>query len=193
MLISAVSSGVVFGLYFTTYNQIGIENPLAGPISSLVTSFVKIPISNSIRLVQVNKAGNMLRAARKIVRTQGVKGLYKGYGLSLVEDMIEFDMRARLYNTLRMEDNVSANLAFGAFVGMLSSYVTTPFDTIRANMSVHRKTTMHAIHDIYKKNGVTGFYKGATFRMYSNGIKYGMFFMFFELLNPRKTCDQSRS
>lgn len=193
MLESAVSSGVIFGFYFTTYNHIGMSNPLAGPISSLATSLVKIPVSNGMRMIQVNRADNLLAATKKIVRMQGVRGLYNGYTLSLIEDMIEFDMRTRLYSAVKTEDNIAANVVLGAFVGMVAAYITTPFDTIRANMTVFGKGAVQTIHTIYKNEGALGFYKGGGLRTCSNGLKYSLFFMFFELLNEHNKSCRSRA
>lgn len=192
MIESAVSSGVIFGFYFTTYNHIGMSNPLAGPISSLATSLLKIPISNGMRMIQVNKADNLLGATKKIVRMQGIRGLYNGYTLSLIEDMIEFDMRTRMYSAVKTEDNLPLNVMIGALAGMLAAYVTTPFDTVRANMTVFGKGAVQTIHTIYKNEGLLGFYKGGGLRTCSNGLKYSLFFMFFEILNEHNKSCRSR-
>jgi hypothetical protein len=193
MLQSAVTSGVVFGTYFATYHHIGINNIFAGPVASFVTSLMKIPISNGMRLMQVNKADNLFTATKKIVRMQGLRGLYNGYTLSLIEDMIEFDMRTRMYAAMKSDDNLARNIGAGAIAGMVASYVTTPFDTIRANMSVHGTGAIPTIQRIYAADGVKGLYKGGGLRMCSNGMKYALFFMFFEILSDRvrRKDDQS--
>lgn len=190
MLESAVSSGVVFGMYFTTYNNIGMSNPLAGPVASLTTSLIKVPIGNCMRMVHVNKAQGIACATKSIVRMQGVRGLYGGYTLSLIEDVIEFDLRTRMYSSVKT-DNFALNVGYGALTGMLAAYVTTPFDTIRANMTIHQQGVVHTIRDLYKKEGILALYKGGTLRMCSNGVKYALFFMFFEaLMSHRKTSGQ---
>lgn len=134
-----------------------------------------------MRMVHVNKAQHIANATKKIVRMQGVRGLYSGYTLSVLEDIIEFDMRTRMYSSVKT-DNIALNIGYGALAGMLAAYVTTPFDTIRANMTVYQQGAMHTIHDLYKKEGLLGFYKGGTLRMCSNGVKYALFFMFFEAM-----------
>lgn len=193
MLQSAASSGVVFGMYFSTYNAIGMSNPLAGPLSSIATSMLKLPISNCMRMIQVDKASNLVNATRKIVRTRGVRGLYNGYTLSLIEDMIETDMRTRLYVGLKQENNLALNVGLGAISGMIAAYITSPFDLVRANMSVHNMTCTQIVQDIWKKDGVLGLYRGGSLRMCSNGVKYALFFMFFELLSSQNTSCQSRA
>lgn len=187
MLESAVTSGFVFGMYFTTYNHLGgPHNVVASPIATFVTSLVKTPISNGIRLRQVGYANDLMGATRRIIKLQGPRGLYAGYMLSVIEDMIEFDLRIRLYNALRKytaDNNVPAHVGVGAIAGMAAAYVTSPFDTIRANMTVTGQPAIACIADIFKRGGATGFYKGAHLRMASNGVKYGLFFMIYEALN----------
>ena len=190
---SAVASGVVFGMYFATYNGIGMANPLAGPVATLVTSCIKIPIGNAMRCVHVGLAGGIVGGTKRIVRLQGPRGLYSGYALSVVEDMIEFDMRTRLYVHMRgtmPDDNLACGVGVGALAGMVASLVTTPFDTIRANMIVHRKNAVTATRDLFRIGGITELYKGAGYRVMSNGVKYALFFMVFEMLTrtARPSC-----
>lgn len=178
---SAMSSGVVFGTYFTVYNHIGMANPLAGPIASIFTSFIKIPIGNAMRCVHVGLSPCLVSGTKRIVKLQGVRrGLYSGYGLSLIEDMIENDMRTRLYVYIkeRAPDNVAYCVGCGALAGMIASFVTTPFDTVRANMILCQKKATDAFLDL----GFMGLYKGAGHRVVSNGMKYALFFMTFEML-----------
>lgn len=183
MMESVVSSGLVFGTYFATYNHIGMANPLAGPVASVVTSFLKIPIGNAMRCVHVGLAPGLVSGTKRIVRLQGIRrGLYSGYGLSLIEDMIEFDLRTRLYVHIRGDNsNIALGVGCGALAGMIASFVTTPFDTVRANMILCQKTASAAILDL----GIAGLYRGAGHRVLSNGMKYALFFTIFEMLKPR--------
>jgi hypothetical protein len=188
MMESAITSGVIFGMYFSAYNSFHPSDPWAGPAATFITSLVKIPISNGMRLRQVGRAPNLIGATKKIVKMQGLRGLYNGYTLSVIEDMIEFDMRIRLYNGLKQQmgydkkNNIVAGIGLGAIAGMVASYITSPFDMIRANMTVQQKPSLQCIREIFNRNGVLGFYQGAHLRMLSNGAKYALFFMIFECL-----------
>lgn len=189
MLESAITSGFVFGLYFTTYYSVpAAQQHIAGPISTFVTSLVKIPISNGMRLQQIGRATNLVGATKKIVKTQGFRGLYNGYALSIIEDMIEFDLRIRLYESLKTTATNSGapdsvcGIGIGALSGMIASYVTSPIDTVRAHMSLSSRSAVQCIGDIFNNGGVTAFYRGARLRMLSNGTKYALFFFLYENL-----------
>lgn len=199
MVQSASTSTIVFGSYFTVYHTIGAQNIWAGPCSAFATSFIKIPISNSMRLMQAGLADNVIDAGRKIVKAKRVRGLYSGYGASLLEDMIEFDLRARMYTLLRSQlTNNSKNkdavhpqlgMLLGGFVGMMAAWVTTPFDTVRAHIAVdaaskgRKRCIMRTAQNLWSQGGVPAFYRGATIRALSNAIKSALFYMFFESLN----------
>ena len=191
---SVITSGVVFGSYFSVYNHMGMANPFAGPIATLATSIIKTPISNSMRILQAGLAPNLVQATTKIIKAKSVGGLYSGYRTSIVEDMIEIDLRVRTYKILRetlaTHTNVSPSLALGigALSGMVTAWITTPFDTIRAHMAVDATSQTKNIGPIaqatklIKKGGVRQLYNGATIRAVSNGVKSALFYMFFEML-----------
>lgn len=195
MVESAATSSVVFGSYFTVYHSIGSQNIWAGPVSAFATSFIKIPISNSMRLLQAGLADNVLDAGRKIVRAKKVRGLYGGYATSLCEDIIEFDLRTRMYNAVRGkvatkdQTNPQLGMLIGGMVGMIAAWVTTPFDTIRAHIAVDaaskgkKRCIISTSRHLWNQGGVPAFYRGATIRAVSNAIKSALFYMFFEALS----------
>lgn len=190
---SAITSGIVFSGYFTVYHSIGTQNIWAGPVSAFTTSFLKIPISNSMRLIQAGMASNILDAGRRIVRARRIGGLYHGYGASLAEDVIEFDLRTRLYRSMRErvpEERKDSyiGLGLGAIAGSSTAWLTTPFDTIRAHMAVDaaktctKRSMLATAAYLYRNGGFPMLYRGATLRATSNAVKSALFYMFFETL-----------
>lgn len=201
MLQSATTSSIVFGSYFTVYHSVGAQNVWAGPVSAFATSFIKIPISNSMRLMQAGLASNVLDAGRKIVKAKKVPGLYSGYATSLAEDIIEFDLRTRMYDAIRgkvAESTKSGGknaihpqlgMVLGGVVGMIAAWVTTPFDTVRAHIAIdaskkgNKRCIVSTSRQLWKQGGVPAFYRGATIRAVSNAVKSALFYMFFETLS----------
>lgn len=197
MLTSSMTSGIVFGTYFSVYNRLD-GHIMAGTIASVATSVIKIPISNGMRLMQSGGARSLCSATRKIVRCHSWKGLYTGYPLSIMEDIIEFDLRARIYRALKTvpkpwwceweHANAISGFAYGAISGAVASGVTTPFDTIRSHLAVNAgnlSKSHHAIdiaRGIIQHAGVHGLYRGVAMRVMSNTVKSALFFTVFELL-----------
>lgn len=191
MLTSTVTSGIVFGTYFSVYNPIQ-HHWYAGTAAALTTSIIKIPISNGMRLMQSGCVNNIFAAGRKIITAHTWKGLYTGYGLSLLEDIIELDLRARIYRAIRKEKDFDMKIGIygGAVSGSVAACITTPFDTLRAHMAVNASkqrimlNTMQLTRKIVKDHGVAGLYRGAGMRMLSNAVKGALFYSIYEMLPP---------
>lgn len=183
MSTSVVTTSAIYATYFQVYRTVGgIDNPLAGPIASLATSILKTPISNSMRVMQLGRAPNAFAAAKRIVQKRGPVGLYSGYLTSLFEDTIEWDLRTRLYEHLRQHfanevSPATAGLLFGALSGMIAAWITTPFDTLKANM-VYRDNAANYL----LQSGPQAFYRGGSIRALSNGVKSAMFYVMLEAI-----------
>jgi len=178
-LTSGCTAGIVYTTYFTIYNNLmNSQNSLlatfATVIAGIITSFIKIPIGNSMRILQSGKVNNILSAGKILYKEKGFLNLYKGYRISLIEDIIEMDIRLRLYNyisnKLDKKDNILLQTMIGSISGSFASGITTPFDTIRSRM-------------IYNKPlSIMGLYNGVQYRTLSNAVKGATFFLFYEIL-----------
>ena len=192
---SCITAGFIFSVYFSIYNRL-IPSPFAGSIAAFTTSFIKLPIGNSMRVMQSGSSRNIIQAGRQLCKNEGILGLYKGYGLCVIEDAIDMDLRMRLYNGLRTLSNNKVTLGndhllsigFGAISGAVACGITTPFDTVRAKMCfetaahVEKSNALHITKSILKKNGIRGFYKGGPLRILSNTVKSSLFFWFFHII-----------
>jgi len=190
MLSSVLSSGFVFGAYYSVYNRFSAPSPfapIAGPISTLATSVIKIPMGNSMRLLQAGIGRNIMDSGRRLIRQKGVLGLYGGFGLSVAEDAIEWDTRERLYQLLKNHPSfvslqmspTSAGVLLGALTGMFASGITTPFDTLRSRIAYQNiggKPTMPS------SGSIGALFTGAQYRMLSCGIKSGLFYAILETI-----------
>ena len=155
---SCITAGIVFCTYFSIYNNL-TPSPFATSAASFMTSFIKLPFGNSMRLMQCGTSKNIIHAGSRLCEKEGVRGLYNGYGLCLVEDAIDMDIRLRLYNGMiniyhnkktktinkSKKQSVPSQISspspspiistiFGATAGAISCGITTPFDTVRAKM-----------------------------------------------------------
>lgn len=170
------------------------DHVMAGPLAALTTSVIKVPISNGMRLMQSGQARNLVHATKRIIKAHKVRGLYSGYRISLLEDLVEFDLRARLYKTLRSWDvhpeinSAIKGLIGGALSGAITAGITTPFDTIKAHIAqdaAKPSTNVCAVKvakTLWKHEGIPGFFRGVHYRVASNMVKSALFFTVYELL-----------
>lgn len=184
MTTSSLTAGLVFFIYFSVYNKFDKGHPAAGPTAAFVTSLIKIPLGNCMRLLQSGSARNLLHASRQL------KGrMYNGYGLSLFEDMIELDLRTRIYDHGKKHDYLHiktlpfSGVVYGGIAGSVVATLTTPFDTVKSVMICTKsKSPIKTTVDIVKKQGPLSLYNGFQFRFLSNVVKSSAFFMIFEFI-----------
>lgn len=183
---SSITSGIIFSLYYTIYNKLQ-GNPLASTISSVITSFIKIPIGNCMRLLQLNtEKTNIIKCAKAIILMKGFKGLYSGYTLSICEDVIEHNIRNTIYDfgKVIIQEPIT-NMIIGCFAGSFAAGITTPFDTMKSkliNDNSCKINIFNMIYNIHKTKGIKSLYAGCSIRTLSNATRYGMYYIFLEMI-----------
>jgi len=114
----------------------------------------------------------MFDVYRKIIQTDGVFGLYRGFVISAVGIFIYRGLYFGLYDSLKpmVPESASgfvANFFLGWGVTNLAGLASYPIDTIRRRMmmtsgeAAKYRSSMHAASDIMAKEGFTSFFKGA--------------------------------
>jgi len=193
---ASIASGLIYSSYFTLYNTI-TPNPFASSISSLLTSVIKIPINNSIRLFFVMPHVNtILDCSQIIFKKNGMKGLFTGYRINILEDLIETNIRDKIYNDFKVSSlkfNLNPeiiNTCIGAAAGSFAAAITTPFDTIKSNLvynasvKINNESLKHSLMHIYaNKNGLCGLYQGMHIRACNNAVRYALFYFILQLFN----------
>ena len=186
---SAVLAGVVFMSYFSIYNSMGMAcNPLAAPTASFLTSFIKVPISNGMRLLQCGRARSFVQAIRMIHKINKVQGFYKGYALALVDDIIEMEVRNRICEHFISRDNSAClNIGIGMSACSIAAGLTTPFDVVRMHMCVNQQCAIQTAKTLLRTHGPAVLYRGATIRCQSTAAKSIVFFLVYEMLKHSKS------
>jgi hypothetical protein len=188
LLPSSCLSGVVFLTYFSIYNTMSLSHhpfirSMANPFSTLCTSFLKIPLGNTMRLLQSGNASSICGAVKQLYTRGKMKGLYKGYRLALVEDTIEMGIRNKIIETFKSDDP-SVNIGLGMVACTLASGITMPFDTLRLHICLHNATNVCAkkmLCELIKPNPFI-LYRGVHMRATSTAVKSMSYFAIYELL-----------
>ena len=127
-------------------------------------------------------------AYTKIVQTEGIRGLFKGYTMSCMGFIPYLTINFYTFNYLKDHTNPTGNtlinLANGSVAGTAAISITYPSDLIRRKLQVNKEQNIgifKTIKNIYKINGIRGFYSG-----YFTGIakvtpQSGITFMIYEL------------
>jgi len=113
----------------------------------------------------------MLDVYRKIIKTDGFVGLYRGFVISAVGIFIYRGFYFGLYDSVKAVlpggSNFFTNFILGWGVTTLAGLASYPIDTIRRRMMMTSgegtkyRSSMHAATEILTKEGIPSFFKGA--------------------------------
>ncbi|KAL7319385.1 hypothetical protein PS15m_002524 [Mucor circinelloides] len=116
-------------------------------------------------------------SAREILKKKGITGIYSGFSLHLVRDTIGTGVYFGGYETTKylLSGNKSASAGpltqflAGGICGVMCWIVVFPLDLVKTliqkeilSVNPTYKSAMDCVRDIYKQNGLSGFYRGIT-------------------------------
>ncbi|CAO2818446.1 unnamed protein product [Amaranthus hypochondriacus] len=112
---------------------------------------------------------------RKTLSTDGIAGLYRGFGVSIFGITLYRGLYFGIYDTLKplilvgpLQDNFFASFFLGWGVTTFSGICAYPFDTLRRRMmltsghTVKYCSTFHALHEIIHLEGFSALFRGVT-------------------------------
>ncbi|KAB5531891.1 hypothetical protein DKX38_018561 [Salix brachista] len=115
---------------------------------------------------------------RKTLSSDGISGLYRGFGVSIMGISLYRGMYFGIYDTMKpiilvgsFEGNFFASFLLGWSITTVSGVCAYPFDTLRRRMMltsgnpVKYRNSMHAFHEIIRLEGFRALYRGATANM----------------------------
>ncbi|XVF08894.1 hypothetical protein REPUB_Repub07fG0043700 [Reevesia pubescens] len=115
---------------------------------------------------------------RKTLSSDGIVGLYRGFGASIMGITLYRGMYFGIYDTMKpiilvgpLEGNFFASFFLGWSITTVSGVCAYPFDTVRRRMmltsgqSMKYRSSMHAFCEIVHLEGFTALYRGVTANM----------------------------
>ncbi|KAL8161150.1 hypothetical protein V2J09_012639 [Rumex salicifolius] len=173
-----------------------LANGVAGMMGSLSSQAVFVPIDVvSQKLMVQGYSGHAtytggLDVVRRVVKADGILGLYRGFGLSVMTYVpssavwwASYGSSQRLFwrwltsgnendgTTPSLSTIVGIQAAGGITAGATASCITTPLDTIKTRLQVMRHGNKHGavqvVKDLIAQEGWRGFYRGVGPRFFS--------------------------
>ena len=153
---------------------------LAGSLSLFVVyplDFIRTRLATDTgKALEDREFKGMGEVMTKIMKTDGISGLYRGFGISVIGIFIYRALYFGMFDTGKdkfFKDFKNANVllvwAFAQFVTVFSGIISYPIDTIRRRMMMQSgradvlyANTLDCLSKIYKnEGGVKPFFKGA--------------------------------
>jgi len=176
--------------YFTKNIQYLSSGTLAG-FTSLTFTYPLELIRTRLTVQSKNQKNytGIWNACTTITRNEGPSALFKGYGMSCIGFIPYLSINFYVFNYLKDRTNKYGNplinLTNGCIAGTTAISITYPTDLIRRKLQMDKSTRpnmISCVKNIYKTQGIHGFYKG-----YLTGIgkvtpMSGITFMSYEIL-----------
>ncbi|XP_052206102.1 uncharacterized protein LOC127810593 isoform X2 [Diospyros lotus] len=178
------------GLNMPEATRVGIANGVAGMLSNLVSCIYFVPLDVICQRLMVQglpgstSCNGPFDVIQKVMKTEGFRGMYRGFGLTAVTQSPASALWWGAYGTaqhviwrsLGYGENVAkkpshmemvtVQATAGMLAGACSSVITTPIDTVKTRLQVMddyrfgRPSVMKTTKALLKEHGWWGFYKG---------------------------------
>lgn len=174
-----------------------IANLFTGSLSGAMSISAVYPLETVRTYMTMDKKRfpNITTTIRDIVSRSGIRGLYKGLSMSILNvgpyigiNFAVFHGLDDLYKT----NNPIIHFLYGCVSGTTSVIFTFPTDLVRNRMHIqksplwkgeHYSNIFDAVKSIYIKEGVLGFYKGSRAAMVRVSVSMGIMFMVNRMLS----------
>ena len=187
---TSVASGVVYTCYFSIYRCVGEDNPLASTVAALANSLIKTPVHNTMRFFFASpQIKHLWAGAVHMYRQNGLRGMYSGYRVHILEDIIETNIRDFMYSRNKIQKPLHVfqwqvpvdiyNGVIGAVAGSLAAAATTPFDVVKSNL-VYRCGKCNLLDVVRGLDGQL--FRGVGYRFGNNLTRYFVFYYVVQFL-----------
>ncbi|XP_024037356.1 solute carrier family 25 member 44 isoform X1 [Citrus clementina] len=197
--------------------QAAIANGIAGMTASMCAQAVFVPIDVVSQKLMVQgysghaKYSGGLDVARKVIQSDGIRGLYRGFGLSVMTYSPSSAVWWASYGSSQrviwrflghgtgIDDAVPSQSKIvlvqatgGLIAGATASCITTPLDTIKTRLQVmghdRRPSATQVVKKLISEDGWKGLYRGLGPRFFSMSAWGTSMILAYEYLNQCGRC-----
>lgn len=198
VLASAPAAAAFFGVYDYTKKKLGEilgDSPrvhvLAAAAGDVAGSSVRAPFEVIKQRLQAGMYGSARQAVMGTLRTEGVGGLFKGYGSLIVRELPFDALQFPLYEYLKKVGAKKRGRALetwetcicGSMAGGVSAAVTTPLDVVKTRLMVTTgkyKGIVDGLAKIGREEGMKGLFAGVVPRVIWISLGGAVFFGAYE-------------
>lgn len=193
------SSLGIFGAAMTGGLSRAMAAVVSCPITVVKTRMEYIGSQGVPSTVPVYK--NTLHALKTIARHEGLRGLYKGLGPTILSNTpfsaLYYMFYTRLQSRLQQTDmpQVAVNLSSSTIAAIGATLLTQPADVVRTRMQLnlvssptsaeHAKNTFAIMRNIVRSQGFSGLLVGSAPRMMKRTLQTAFVWTIYEEISPR--------
>lgn len=179
-------------------NEKGVLTPgrgvLTGALAGLCESVVAVTPTERVKTLLIDQARTKLglrgahaQEPNAVAGLQSIRSLYRGLVPTVLKQSSTQGVKMGSYNVIRelsrqadVPQNATTTFGTGALAGVVTVYVTQPFDTIKTwAQSTKGAGTVAAFRDVVQQTGLRGLWIGSTSRVgrlaFSSSILYTVY------------------
>lgn len=163
---------------------------LCGTFSGWTAVTLTFPLDVIRTRISVNtehsniKEKRIIESLKNIYKEQGFKGLYKGYALTSLGNILFIATKQTIFEFLKNNVKInkhknSSNLIYGLAAGVISTLLLYPNYVLKRVAQTTRDKNFslgYYIHKIYTKKGIKGFYSGMSLNLIKSGPYFAIVF-----------------
>lgn len=139
----------------------------ASIVGSLACCAVRCPFERIKQIAQTQENVRMIVLLKKILKSEGISGLYKGFTPLLIREVPFDTIQMLIFQSLRYTSvfgrEEGSSFKYGAVAGALTGFITTPIDVIKTLIMVDSKkyqSFTQALKHLYIEGGFKAFWRG---------------------------------
>lgn len=176
-----------------THTLTSTRSLLAGMSAGVVASTFSVTPTERIKTALIDDARNPASARKYtgpvqctmlIWRERGIRGLWSGYVATTLKQAGATSVRLGSYNIIKdwekergWQPSIALNFFNGMVAGTTTTLLTQPVDTLKTRaQGVASQKIMVAVEEIWRTNGIRGFWSGTVMRLGRTVLSGGVLF-----------------
>lgn len=157
-----------------------VTHMLAASLGEIVACLIRVPTEVVKQRTQACPSSSTYSMLLATLREEGVRGLYRGYGSTVLREipfsLVQFPLWEYLKTLWSRRQGHTLyswqSAVCGAFAGAVAAFVTTPLDVAKTRIMLAKAGSTTAsgniplvLYDVWRSRGVTGLFAGSIPRM----------------------------
>jgi len=171
-----------------------VAHMVSASTAAVASALVRVPSDVLKHRVQAYVFTDVWQAAASVWQKQGLRGLYCGFGATLLRDVPEMTIQFSVYEALRKageqhpgQTAMSHPMLLGGVAGATAAVFTTPLDVVKTQLQCQGAcgTPMAALQHVLSTRGPAGFVAGMGPRVLQTTLLSAIFFTCYDAFKRR--------
>ena len=146
---SAPSSAIFFSIY--SFIKKDYSPVFAASVGEVGACVIRVPTEILKQRLQIGKYPNLIHGIKEIIKIDGFRGFYRGFGMTVFRDVPFASIQFPLYEMMKkylLDGQENKDLPFykaagsGMVAGGIAAGLTTPLDVIKTRLMLSEKVIL---------------------------------------------------